>query len=113
MKTSYFLLISFLIFTTPSHAENTQTQSQTEIENIDQAIDSLNQQLKNLRKEALNREMQAQPYMRYHWQEFTDDIEHAEEPEKKIHDLKDKLKKLKERKNLLQPLPNNASTESL
>lgn len=96
---SILVVTALTIAPTPSHANNNpQTQTQLDLENIDLEIQLLNRQLEKRRKEASNQELEAQPYMRYHWQEFTEDIDHSENREKEVLDIKEKIQKLKAKK---------------
>lgn len=97
---SFVLFIFFLaIIPLSSYAENGPTQ--TRVQRIDQEIDSLNKKLSKLRKEAFNQEMKAQPYMFDNWKEFSEDIEHVEESERKILNIKENIQMLEDLKQSL------------
>lgn len=111
MKNLYTaLILTFAATTLPllSHAENSnsshQTQLQnTELQNIDQEIQSLEEKLSIMRKKQISGEIHAQPYMIDNWHEFAEDIQATENSEKAILAIKKKIEELKERKESLQP----------
>lgn len=67
----------------------------TKIEQVDQEIIKLEKELKRLRQDAFNQEMNAQPYMFDNWSEYTENINANEIDEKKIIDIKAKIEDLK------------------
>lgn len=112
MNFFYFIFSLFLfgcLTTNQAQAESTSAPQQIHLQNIDKEINSLNQQLEKLRKEAFNQEMQAQPYMFDNWKEFSEDIGNAEEAERKILKLKERIQSLNELKQFLLKQPPNPS----
>ncbi len=102
---SSILMISY-IFTfvsLPCHAENANPsfQNQNDLQSLDQEIDSLEKELAKLRRNMLNSEIHAQPYMIDKWHEFAEDVSHAEDKEKEILALKKKIQVLNDKKKLL------------
>lgn len=73
----------------------------TEIKTIDAQLESLEGELKTLRKDAFNNEMEAQPYMLESRKEYTENIQANEDDEKRILLIKEKIRILKERKQAL------------
>lgn len=67
-------------------------------EEIDQELQSLEKKIEKLRKEELNKEMHAQPYMFDSWHQYSKEIEAAEEDEKHIEDLKKQVDEIKKKK---------------
>lgn len=109
---AFFLLGYFTTSLVASQANNQKIPKQISLQNIDKEIDSLNQQLTKLRKETFNQEMQAQPYMFDNWKEFSEDIGKAEEAEKKILIIKEKIKALEQLKQFLIKKPPNSTFKS-
>lgn len=68
---------------------------------IDQQILSLQAQLKELRRDAFNDEMDAQPFMFDNWHEYADEITGNENAEKKITKIKAQIDELNKQKQEL------------
>lgn len=85
----------YLSTTTPSE------HSLTELQNINQQIDSLEKQLSEMRRKAVNKEIHAQTYMIDNWHEFAEDINAAEESEQHILAIKKKIHELNDRKETI------------
>lgn len=99
------LILVFTLLSTSSHAESTP-QIQNELQSIDQEIDFLNKDLKKLRKESLNKEIHAQQFMFDDWHEFSENVAKAETNERKILEIKEKIKVLTEQKESLKNASN-------
>lgn len=106
LKTSHIiyplLLVFLLSFAFCQAANNSALQTNSEIQNINQEIEFLNSELEKMRRDAHNKEMEAQPFMFDNWHEFANDIELSEENEKGILKIKKKIKELKQKRDLLQ-----------
>lgn len=76
-----------------------------EQQDIDAQITTLRSELKELRRNAFNNEMNAQPYMFDNWHQYAGEINSNEENEKKIKAVKAKISELKKRKQALQNQP--------
>jgi hypothetical protein len=108
MKIFYltYLLSAIFSFTSIScYAMNsTLSQTQIKLKNLNQEIESLHNELVKMRKDSLNNEMHAQPYMFDNWHEFTESIKLSEESEKNILKIKKQIKDLtQERDSLYDP----------
>lgn len=73
----------------------------TDIQSIDQQIESLEKQLAQLRRNMLNSEIHAQTYMIDNWHEFAEEINRSEDNEKVILMVKKQIQELKDQKKLL------------
>lgn len=90
-----------LAATTAPFSTQAAAAPQTEVESIEKEIELLQSQLHNLRKDAFNNEMQAQPYMFDNWSEYTSEIKANEDDEKAILIIKAKIQQLNTRKQEL------------
>ena len=96
------LLIALIFFSFQSESVPASSHTQIELQKVNTEINNLEEQLVKTRKNALNLELQAQPYMFDNWHEFANDIRMEEENEKKVIIVKEKLKELyKQRETLL------------
>jgi len=95
-------LLSLAISATalPLYADNAPA-STLELQNIDKQLLDLKSELKELRRQAFNKEMDAQPLMFDNWHEYTEDIGSNESSEKKILAIKAKIEALNKRKDTL------------
>lgn len=85
----------------PSVSEQQSIDWEVELKAINEEIKSLSKELSDFRKRALNEEMKAQPQMFDSWHEFAKNIQLSEEDEKKIFEIKERLRKLNERRKAL------------
>lgn len=99
-KSFFFTAFALNLATTPFHVQAEITPN-TEIAHIEEEIETLQSQLKNLRKDAFNQEMDAQAYMFDNWSDYVGKINANEKDEQSIIQLKDKIEKLKQRKQEL------------
>ena len=96
-----FLLTAFalglaLSSLTPTHADETSTTEHkmidsNELQKIDTEIEHLKSSLNKLRKQALNQEMNSQPFLFDNWDQFAEGIEANEENEKQILQIKKEI----------------------
>ena len=97
-----------MAFAIQSPAADPGNQNKKELQSLDQEINSLKKHLEEMRKNALNNEIKAQPYMFDNWHQFAEDIRLSEENEKNIQETKKKLQELNDSKEALlkkNPLP--------
>lgn len=109
---SAFLTLNSILFsaapTSPSQ-QLPQNQSITpqpnnwkeDLKAINMEIQTLSKELTDLRREALNAEMKAQPQMIDSWHEFAKNIRISEEDEKRISDIQKQIRALHLRKQEL------------
>lgn len=98
--TNYRYLLSLALAATSMLAAD--QPASTEMQKIDEQLSSLQSELKDLRRDAFNREMHAQTFMFDNWHEYADEIKANTTDEKKIAEVKAKIKALSDRKEALQ-----------
>jgi biotin-(acetyl-CoA carboxylase) ligase len=101
MKLLFLFLTCACTISLPSYSDTPASAPQTELQQIDQEIESQKLLLKKLRKIRQHYEINAQPFMIDNWSEFADEIKSAEDSERAVLKTKQKVKELKERKELL------------
>ena len=67
----------------------------------------LHLELDEVRKEAFNNEMQAQPLMFDNWMEYREDIEKHQKNEKRINEIKQKIQDLQDQRDVQSSFKNN------
>jgi len=80
------------------------------IENINSKIDTVKNQIHKEELNAMEAEVNSQSYIMYEWEKYVDEIQNAEEADKKIEELEKELKKLKAERALMKK--NNSLDES-
>lgn len=93
-----YILFLFLLIFHSVHATEPSTQE------IDRQLQSLKEQLQQLRKEELNAEMGGQASFRYDSPTYTKKMEQAESKENAADHLEERIKELEARKAALVPI---------
>jgi septal ring factor EnvC (AmiA/AmiB activator) len=100
----YICMLFVFICVCSSIYANTREEMTPELQELDKQLSSLEKELETLRKKALNAEIRAQPHMIDDWHGFTQEIETAEDNEKHILAIKQKIEELEKQKQSLLDL---------
>jgi septal ring factor EnvC (AmiA/AmiB activator) len=90
-----YTLFFFLALLSPLQA------AETALQQIDRELESLTQQLRQMRKEEFNDEMESQPQMLSNWDEFAKKLAEAEENERKVKMIQKRIAELQAQKQTL------------
>jgi len=99
--TSFLLMLTTYSQAVPLNPEPSASNQEIKFQDINHEIEFLEKQLKQMRKQALNNEIHAQPYMIDNWHQFAEEIKNSEENEKKIVEIKRKIQELNKKKSLI------------